>query len=118
MPLNVFCPIIYPVFFALFIIEVFNEKAVRYGYVAIELLTFEENALWVVFNLHFYVILPADFVVLVSATQGYCLIVFIIILKITETSLTTILVKGSDRAIYVWESFHQPLIKFKSNLIF
>lgn len=67
MPLDIFCPVVYPIFFALFIIEVGNEKAMGYGYVAIVLLTFEKNTLWVILNLYFYIILPADFVVLVAA---------------------------------------------------
>ena len=67
MPLDIFCPVVYPIFFALFIIEVGNEKAMGYGYVAIVLLTFEKNTLWVILNLYFYIILPADFVVLVTA---------------------------------------------------
>ena len=67
MPLDVFFPVVYPIFFALFIVEVFNEKAMRYGYVAIVLLTFEEYALWVILYLYFHIILPAAKVILMSA---------------------------------------------------
>ena len=118
MPLDIFCPVVYPIFFALFIIEVGNEEAMGYGYVAIVLLTFEKNTLWVILNLYFHVILPADFVVLVAANQSFCLIVFVIILKITVASLTRILVNGCCRVTYVWKLFRQPFIKFKSYLVF
>lgn len=93
VPLDVLRPIIYSIFFALFIFEVIHHKAVRHDHVAIILLAFQENTLRVILHLDFYVICPADSVILMSAHKGLCLIFLIIVLKVTVASLTGILVK-------------------------